>query len=139
MQGSVESVGANVEQVDFSTFELRGWERVAQPYHAYFGELTLPFVYSYDVYIAGRESIQARRRTVGRKQLCVVQRTNNAGAELLKTRFPHYSFFVAILLQHTLRLRHSATVKVVSEGIDAARENNRPASIAATASAALAP
>ena len=27
-------------QVDFSTFEHQGWERVAQPYHTYFGDLT---------------------------------------------------------------------------------------------------
>lgn len=27
-------------QVDFSTFEHEGWERVAQAYHTYFGELT---------------------------------------------------------------------------------------------------
>jgi ubiquinone/menaquinone biosynthesis C-methylase UbiE len=27
-------------QVDFSTFEHRGWEKVAQPYHTYFGDLT---------------------------------------------------------------------------------------------------
>ncbi|NLP63483.1 class I SAM-dependent methyltransferase [Paraburkholderia sacchari] len=26
--------------VDFSTFEHQGWERVAQPYHTYFGDLT---------------------------------------------------------------------------------------------------
>ncbi|MGF6774906.1 class I SAM-dependent methyltransferase [Paraburkholderia sp. GAS334] len=27
-------------QVDFGTFEHQGWERVAQPYHTYFGDLT---------------------------------------------------------------------------------------------------
>ncbi|WP_207004649.1 class I SAM-dependent methyltransferase [Trinickia mobilis] len=27
-------------QVDFSTLEHQGWERVAQPYHTYFGDLT---------------------------------------------------------------------------------------------------
>jgi hypothetical protein len=53
----------------------------------------------------------------------VVQRTNNRGAELLSRRFAHYSSFVAILLKQAPLLRHSATVKVVSEPIDAAREN----------------
>lgn len=29
-----------MEQNDFSAFEQQGWEKVAQPYHAYFGNLT---------------------------------------------------------------------------------------------------
>ncbi|MGA7814394.1 class I SAM-dependent methyltransferase [Caballeronia sp.] len=29
-----------MEQDEFSAFERRGWETVAQPYHSYFGELT---------------------------------------------------------------------------------------------------
>ncbi|MCP3713414.1 class I SAM-dependent methyltransferase [Paraburkholderia sp. CNPSo 3274] len=29
-----------MEHDEFSVFELRGWETVAQPYHSYFGELT---------------------------------------------------------------------------------------------------
>ena len=29
-----------MSQIDFSTFEHQGWERVAQPYHTYFGDLT---------------------------------------------------------------------------------------------------
>ena len=30
-----------MEQDEFSVFERRGWETVAQPYHSYFGELTM--------------------------------------------------------------------------------------------------
>jgi ubiquinone/menaquinone biosynthesis C-methylase UbiE len=29
-----------MSQIDFSTFEHQGWERVAQPYQTYFGDLT---------------------------------------------------------------------------------------------------
>jgi ubiquinone/menaquinone biosynthesis C-methylase UbiE len=40
MQRSVERVEASMGPVDFSTFEHEGWERVARPYHEYFGDLT---------------------------------------------------------------------------------------------------
>jgi hypothetical protein len=63
----------------------------------------------------------------------VVRRTNNRRAKPLNTSFPYYSAFVAILLKHAPLLRHSATVKVISEAIDAARE--KLASSAATCAA----
>jgi hypothetical protein len=31
---------AEMEQDEFTAFEHQGWEKVAQPYHTYFGDLT---------------------------------------------------------------------------------------------------
>jgi len=53
---------------------------------------------------------------------CVVHRTNYHQSELLKTRFLCYPFFVAILQKRAAGMRYSATVKVVSEAMDATRE-----------------
>jgi hypothetical protein len=54
----------------------------------------------------------------------VVQRTNYHHPELPNTRFSHYSSLVVILLKHAPLLRYSATVKVVYEAMNAARENS---------------
>ena len=67
-----------------------------------------------------RGTIQAGQ---SRPNNSVVQRTNNPCPEPLNMRFWTTLLFVAILLKHSPLLVCGAIVKVVYEGLDAAREN----------------
>jgi hypothetical protein len=67
-----------------------------------------------------RGTIQAGQ---SRQNNSVVQRTNNPCPEPLNMRFWTTLLFVAILLKHSPLLVCGAIVKVVYEGLDAAREN----------------